>query len=315
MRTRRSSRANPVPGNIPIALEALKIHVDRIQDDEAWALCPNPRHDDRRANNWSINLETGKHSCFACGYRGLFVDLVRTLTGADDEGARSWVRKHGGIEHAVMALRGDDGKPERKEAEPITEADLALFDDPPDDALDRRDVTDVACRAFGVRYAPDTDRWVFPVRDPFTDELRGWQEKGRSVFLNQPKELVKRDCLFGWDVYKRNRNGRTVILVESPIDAVRLWSYGVDGAVSSFGAVVSAEQVTLIVEEADTLIVFMDNDEGGRASEHRVYNLAGGRIRLKFFNYEMAGWEDDPGDLDLQQIEWGIDNAIPFVVA
>lgn len=291
---------SPIPADIQSTVEVLGIDVVRVTGDEAWALCPS--HSERRPA-WSVNLETGEHSCFACGFHGSFLHLVKFMRGIErdpegDEKAREWIRKRGGIEVAYRKLHGSERRKEK--AEVITEADLALFDDPPQSALKDRDVDIESCHVYGVLWDGTTDRWILPVREPYTNLLRGWQEKGDGVFLNRPKNLEKSHTLFGFHLLK---GLDTAYLEESPLDCVRLHTYSVDGAVSGYGAAVSEIQMRLLADTVPNLVVCLDNDEAGLKMERRIFQEYRHAFRgLYFADYSHTD-KKDHGDMSVEEIE------------
>jgi hypothetical protein len=288
---RRSSRSsNPLPSDIALTLPELGIDIEKITRGEAWALCPNPKHFDHEAS-WSINIDTGQHYCFSCGWGGNFLILVKARQRySEDEDAEVWIRQHGGIDVAIKKLRGDRAY-EKQQAEEVHEADLAFFEDPPKWALKERDIDLYSAREFGVRWDPARDCWIFPVRDPETGVLRGWQSKGRKM-LNFPEHLEKADTLFGYHLL-----GDTAYLEESPIDPVRLHTYNIDGAVSGYG-----------------VHVCLDNDAAGRRKERDLWTRYRSQIRMLFANYDHVqddNYKKDHGEMTPDEIDWSLTNAIP----
>jgi DNA primase len=309
---RRSSRSlpNPLPSDILLTLGDLGVTVDKISGDEAWALCPNPKHEDRSAS-WSINLTTGEHNCFSCGWGGNYLYLVCKANDwwkdEDVERAVEWVRKHGGIDVARKKLRGEKAY-EREKAIDISEADLALFEDPPASELKKRDIDLESALAYGLRWDPKTDRWIIPIRDPFTNKLLGWQEKGGRRFLNYPDNVQKAETLFGYHLL-----GEVAYLEESPLDCGRLHTWGLDGAVSGYGVHVSEFQMELILDKSETLYCCLDNDDAGRAKEAEIWRLYRGQVRLLFANYEHVqgrNYKKDHGEMTVPEIEYSLDSAI-----
>lgn len=254
-----------------------------------------------------MNLETGEHFCFSCGFRGNYVDLVMVAKDVEHDEAVAWVRKHGGVAVARRKLRGEVGF-KKKEAEQVTEADLALFDDPPKWALKDKDVDLESCQAYGVLWDTANERWVFPIREPYTDRLLGWQAKNKRVFLNHPEHLEKSLTLFGFDLLVKG-GFKTAYLYESPVDAVRLHTYGVDGAVSSWGVFVSDFQMGLLCDTVDTLYVCLDNDDAGRKQEAEIWRNYRHQTRLMFANYEHTR-KKDHGEMPPEDVEWSLTNAI-----
>lgn len=305
-KTKRKPSSSALPADILLTLSDLGLDVEKVKGDEAWALCPDPKHYDRKSS-WSINLNTGEHFCFSCGFKGNYVDLVKTTMSLDDETAIAWVRKHGGIEVARRKLRGETGYT-KKQAEPVTEADLALFDDPPAWALKEKDVDLESCLEYGVRWDSKHDRWIFPIREPFTNKLMGWQAKNKRVFLNHPEHVEKSVTLFGFDHLLRSKS-TTAYLEESPVDATRLHTYGLDGAVSGWGVHVSDFQMDLLCDTVDTLYVCLDNDDAGRKKEAEIWANYRFRVRLMFANYEHTR-KKDHGEMTPEDIEWSLDKAI-----
>lgn len=308
MTTRRRSnrRVNPVPGDVSLALSDLGIDIVKINKDEAWALCP--AHSERGAS-WSVNLDTGRHNCFSCGWHGNFLDLVEHVLGYEPERATDWIRTHGGYDAAKRRFTGESAW-EKRDAEPVTAADLALFTDPPPWAMEDKDVTVESCRAYGVRWDPPNERWIFPIRDPYDFKLRGWQEKNKRIFLNKPDDVLKSDTLFGIDAFE----GSIAYVMESPIDPVRMHSYGWRGAVGTFGVNLSDDQIRLIMEISRESIWALDNDEAGERISAQVKDIGLGRHRMKFFNYSQVD-DKDPGTMHPTDIEWAVDNAIPAYLA
>lgn len=311
MRTTRKQQrgSNPLPADILLTLPELGIDVEKVVRDEAYALCPNPKHGDNDPS-WSINLETGEHFCFSCGWGGNYLMLVKKSKGfEEDEPAEQWVRKHGGIAVARKKLRGETSYT-KKQADKVTEADLALFDaEIPQEVLDSRNITQEAAEAYGVLWDARHDRWILPIREPFTQRLVGWQEKGKRHFRNVPEHIEKSLTLFGYHLL-----GDTAYVEESPLDPVRLRSVGVEGGVSSYGVYVSDFQMDLIIEhpKVKRVVMCLDNDEAGRKKEAEIWQEYRGRTRLYFANYEHTR-KKDHGEMDAEEIAYSLDNAISAV--
>lgn len=303
-----SSGGTPVPGDVLSALDELGISVVRVSHGEAWALCPGhlARVDkyNNRSNKWSVNIETGQHSCFSCGFKGSFVYLVQEVKGYDRSDAERWVRDRGGVERLrrVLAASADSGT-EHKGLPVWNEARLALFTAPPFEALDGRRVSAGAVNHYGVLWDEENGNWILPIRDPATGQFWGYQEKGPGWFMNKPARVTKGDTLFGLDCF----TGTTAILLESPLDCLRLYTAGLDGAVSSFGVQVSDRQLEILFDIADVVVFALDNDDAGIAKslELRQRYLRSGK-KIKFISYSHIGWAKDLGtdgitDKDIQR--------------
>jgi hypothetical protein len=273
---------------------------------ELSASCPMHRERTGRddANpSWSINTKSGMHLCYSCGYKGSLVSLINDLNGdvQDAEEARSWLVRPGLSKKVTLpdltrALTGPSL---------LDESLLGRFTQPPSWALKERRITGEACEEFGVLWEPLNDAWILPIRDPYTFGLMGWQEKSQTTrrFRNHPTGVKKSRTLFGLHVFTEGR----MIVVESPLDAVRLWSEGIIGAVSVFGAAVSAQQLTLVSN--DEVVFALDNDDAGRKASERLLQETKGVLRsVRFFNYSGIDAKDI-GDMTLDQILQGLHAA------
>lgn len=294
--------------------------------ENAQALCPmHERITGSLDHNpsWFIHLETGQHICFSCGYKGNLPQLVcdvkefyRTnwegVQEYDYTAANAWLAA--ATEVTIEDLREAMAKipayvgPPPKPAQ-MSEARLAIYVQPSLEALDSRSVSEEAAEYYGVLWNKNTKTWILPIRYPSTDKLMGWQEKGTvdRTFKNRPAGVQKSTTLFGVG----QMNSDLAIVVESPLDCLRIYTAGYEGAVATFGAVVSEPQAKLL-RSADKVIAAFDNpnlDNAGRkASEQmREWSRKYG-INLFFFNYGDSK-KKDPGEMTDAEIAWGIENA------
>ncbi|MFF8283361.1 toprim domain-containing protein [Streptomyces albus] len=295
-----SAFSNPVPHDVLSALGALGVEVlrelSRPDSTEYLARCPAhlalTGKRDRRPS-FSVNGTTGLFHCFSCGYAGPFIQLVEDSLGYHRVEAFQWIARHG-VYRTVedFGVAGD-----AEEAVRVTEASLALFTPPPANVCARRRLTPDACRDFGVLWNPEKRRWILPIRDPFTDELWGWQEKGRRFFRNYPTGVHKARTLFGDLAW----SGEVALLLESPLDAVRAHGLGIGGAFASFGAHVSEAQMRLLKARCRYLILGLDNDQAGRTARDRVHDRWRPRgLPIKFLDYSHTTAKDlgDMSDAD-----------------
>lgn len=299
----------PVPDDVLQCLAELGISVTRITHGEAWAICPGHyerlgRHN-KRPNKWSVNLETGQHSCFSCGFNGSFVYLVQEVKGYDRHDAEHWINSHGGVSRRLRRILAvpAGGVESAPRVQPWNEARLAVFSDPPPAALDGRRISAGAVKHYGVLWDSKRENWILPIRDPKTGQLWGYQEKGEGWFCNKPARVEKSETLFGLEAF----SGKTAILLESPLDCLRLYTAGISGGLSSYGVQVSNRQLDLLFDVAEIIIFALDNDDAGltKMRDLRSRYLSSGR-RIKFINYSHIPDAKDIGtdgvsDKDIQQ--------------
>lgn len=298
------SRSNgPLPADIRQAVQALGIKIDHVNKDELYALCP--AHEDRKAKNWSVNEHTGQHKCFACGFGGPFIHLVKYMSGETDEQAREWIRKMGGAESLRRRIKGIDVYTP-PEPDPVEEADLALYSRPPRWALREKDVSAESCARYQVLWNHRTNSWVFPFRDPYTNQLRGWQEKNGRFFNNFPQHVVKGDCIFGSHLVHETP---VVIVVESPVDAVHFDTYGIPGAVSTMGVNLSEDQFSFLLDLDKEIVWALDNDREGKRMSKQIRERFLGRMKMSFYNYGGLTIKD-PGEQPSEQLHFGLQNRV-----
>lgn len=302
----------PVPGDVMSCLNELGVEIHRVIGEEAQGKCPAHKartgKDDRHPS-WSVNVEEGFHNCFSCGFRGPFVTLVEWMLGSNREVAVEWTRERGGIERARRKLENrKDGLQilASDTTTQINEASLALYVDPPAEALAQRNLSLESVRHYGILWDAEKERWITPVRDPDTGRIWGWQEKNARFFRNFPKDLRKSKTLFGIHQFPVGQPG---VLVESPLDVPRLFTAGVVGGLSSYGAGVSNEQMELIIDVTDELIVALDNDRDGERYSKAIKDVYAGRLLLKFIDYRDLEIKD-VGEATDEQIHTCLDGAI-----
>lgn len=303
--------SNPVPADVTAAMSALGITPIRVvqhnDKEEVLARCPahkaNTGKEDRHPSFW-VNCDTGAFICFSCLYSGPFVQLVVDALSTDRAAAVRWIASRG-----IYRLRGDDDTTTEKSGPSdvicITEASLALYVDPPTSALDKRGLTLGACREYGVLWNAQDKRWILPIRDPATSALIGWQEKGKRFFRNHPEGVQKSRTLFGLDAF----DGGTAILVESPLDCVRLSSVGIPGGLAAYGAYVSDAQMRLLRRHAADVVMALDNDTAGTAAAEKLYHRWRPRgIPMRFLDYTGTGAKD-PGEMTPEEVHTAVANA------
>jgi len=303
----------PVPGDVLAALQELGVEVLHVNGDEALAKCP--AHFERtgkedRHPSFSVNVEEGVSNCFSCGFRGPFVVLVEQMLKCDRDDAVGWVRARGGIERVKRALVEKTSLLQIDTTTQINEASLALFVDPPAEALAKRHLSLESTQFYGILWDADKERWITPIRDPNTGKLWGWQAKNERYFRNLPKDVTKAKTLFGIEQFDEGM----AIVIESPLDVPRIFTAGIEGSLSSFGAGVSAIQMKIVQALTDECLVALDNDRDGSKYSQYLNAMYGRQMILKFLNY--ADFDTnikDPGEMTDSQIRHSIDTAISSV--
>lgn len=304
-------------GDVAAALDRLGI----VYDDrgrELLAVCPMHLYRTGRVDNnpsWSINAESGVHHCFSCSYAGSLLGLICDVLDytledgkSDFDRAKRWLSHFTTVDVEQTSKRleklKDDYVPSIKPV-PMSEARLAVFSEPPQWALDKRGISAQSCLDYTVKWSELDECWITPVRDPQTNALIGWQEKGEGhrYFKNHPAGLAKSRTLFGMD-----RCTDTVVVVESPLDVLKMDTWGYTVGVSTYGASVSQEQVKLL-SKFDTIIFAMDNDHAGKASLKQIRKMCREYgMEYSVFNYGESTAKDI-GDMTQYEFENGLMTA------
>lgn len=207
--------------------------------------------------SWSINRTTYLHFCQSCGYRGTLNSLLVDLLGSAPEDLETVLNEQAFL-RKMAEVRADPDEV----LEPVfnlTEWGLAnLLRDVPRRLLEGRRLRREAVDAYQVRWNAESRQWVLPLRS--TDgRLIGAQYRQTGNVLTLPATVEKALTLFG---YIQMTQYDHCVLVESPLDAVRLYGLGVP-AVASLGAWVSAEQVRLLARTFTTVYMALDDDAAG----------------------------------------------------
>ncbi len=258
----------------------------RIQNDgNAGACCPSSGHDDS-SPSWGINLLTGIHQCYSCGWAGDVVTFCREIetiiARGKDFGFLSTIEKllrismddeeTGVIDasHVVRHRALDDNRDFQVYPESLLEGWKDDYS-----YLLRRGVSENVCKAWQVKYDPEESRrYIIPVRDirnrmvgflgVADDKMREQNADNKSFLkvLNSPK-LWKSRILLGIHRYELC-NRKWVIVVEGPIDCLKV-SSGVGPkmmVVSCLGSDFSAAHAKLLKDIGYTkIIVLADNDD------------------------------------------------------
>ena len=280
--------------------------------EEVQGLCPMHKARTGKEDHnpsWWINSVTGAHICFSCGYKGNVYTLVADLKGIDYFDAKDYVDSSQELDVDVLLKRIRE-LPQYisivEEPIAMSEARLAVYVEPPQNELRKRFISVEAANYHNVLWDANNEAWIVPIRDPNDYSLWGWQEKGARgrFFRNQPQGVKKSKTVFGVETMSTEM----LVVVESPLDVARLTTAGVDGSISTFGAMISEDQVK-IMRRAKLVIAAFDKDEAGMHANELIRGFARKYgIALSYFNYK--GIEvKDPGDMTEKEIHQGISTA------
>jgi DNA primase len=304
--TMMSRQMDTATGNDLVAvLERLGVDITTVGETEVGGRCPvhlAATGKEDHSPSWSMNSDTGLWLCYACGSRGNLSQLVAQLTGTADD---ALVVNELLIESGLARL-----KERLEDSAPPPAVDLTIFRrfvSVPEQLLEYRKLDADVAYHFGIRWDPQPRHWIIPIVAPNGD-LWGWQAKAPGYFRNVPTGVTKSHTLFGIERFR----AKTAVLLESPLDVVRLSSVrlgmGVHG-LASFGAHVSNEQLNLLTHHADIIVIALDNDEAGICAAERVArDCPRPRGGINFLRYEHTNAKDI-GDMTDDEITEALTGA------
>lgn len=287
--------------DLSTVLVELGVAVKRVGEKEISGCCPvhlkrTGHHD--KSPSWSMNATTGLWICYSCGARGTLSGLVSELTGTE----QSVLDVHAFLINAglqrLYAVDAEEPQPE------VDWVSYSRFGDVPEHLLANRQLDAHTARVFGIKW-DDTNRcWVIPIVAP-TGELMGWQSKKKGWVRNFPIGVKKSHTLFGIERFR----GTTAILVESPLDVVRLSIVAPHSGLATFGTQVSNTQLSLLSAVAHRVIVAMDNDEAGIEASKKLFKslprFNGGVLWLDYSHTSVK----DIGEMTDDDIRIALNNA------
>ena len=260
--------------------------------------CQCPFHQDRHPS-FSINSDKGVWICYQCGASGTLDKLLQLVAGITDKSSmREWKRSR--YQPPRMEPGAHIQKQEAAKEEPqdpyYLYAKYNSFRDPPNWALEERSISLKVAREYGLRW---NQGWVIPIWAPrqvqdVTEDFWGWQFKRMDHVANYPQGIKKSQTLFGLTLA-----GRHAVLVESPLDVVRMATVGIS-AVASYGAMVSAYQLSLLEARFDKLTLALDNDQAGWEQTQKIWPKLYRKMPVKLWKEE--GDTKDPGDMTDEQL-------------
>jgi DNA primase len=283
--------------DIAEVLTRLHITVDHETAGELWALCPGHMKIMGREQShptWSINEETGIHSCFSCGYAGNLIGLVAHVLQMETkwgtpalERAKKWLENAIEIDLTHLKERAEaiDSYIKVEPTIPMTEARLQVFQDPPLDMLATRGLRAEAARDLTIRWDPKVDGWILPIRDADSFKLLGWQVKAPDWVRNYPTGIKKGKTLFGLELADESP-----VVVESPLDVVRLHGLGVS-AVATFGSKWTDDQFNLLRRFRSVTLAFDNDDAGNKATASLSKKLAEAGVVTKMLLWDLFAQE------------------------
>jgi len=135
----------------------------------------------------------------------------------------------------------------------------------------------------------------------------------------QAKHFKKKDRLFG---KQTSHNGnRMVVLVEGPLDAVKIWQHmnslnmlgDFAGVYAAMGSSMSNKQIELLSKVSNDILILMDNEDSGRvATQKCAKSLLGFNL---FVPRPDLYASEDPGAMKVEEFGNIISDPLPYLKA
>lgn len=216
--------------------------------------------------NKNNRVEYGQTHCFVCNYSAKLPRFIEDCFGEQDGFGKEWLEERYGdifIDKPIeFPIFGETE--EKKEQNYLDESILNEFDYYHPYMWKRKLTKDVVDK-FHVGYDKKHKSITFPV----------WDDKGNLVMITERSVLSKHFFIPNGvqkPVYLLNfikkENIKTVMVVESQLNALTAWSYGIP-AVALFGTGSSYQYDILKKSGIRSYILCFDGDEAGRKGAKR----------------------------------------------
>jgi hypothetical protein len=154
-----------------------------------------------------------------------------------------------------------------------------------------------SCVRFGVQYAPEDKRVFIPIFNPIKKRIGAVLRSYTGAF---PKVINVNEYnvtpFIGWFVPERKGEVDSLVLVEDPVSALRLWSRNVP-AVSLNGTSLGNDALTQIAGAANDVVLSLDKDAAGTAAKHLK------RVRLLFNRIRVFTLQKDIKDMNDEELD------------
>lgn len=240
----------------------------RIKGEEIVITCPF--HSEGKEEDPDCRIYCGEDNskvkyshfhCFACSESGPFYHFVGACFDKDDEFGKKWLIDNFGNNYVVydVVLPSIDLDEKTIKTSYLNESILEGFQSY-HPYMTKRKLTPKVCSLFEIKYDPETQCLVFPVRDKNGKLLmltrRSVNTKKFIIDENKEKPVY----LY---YYIKDKNIEEVTITESQINALTLWGYGIP-AVALFGTGTKYQYDILNKSNIKHIYLCLDGDSAGR---------------------------------------------------
>lgn len=307
IRGRRTQNSSYTAEQVKRVLLGSGISIESEVDTDYIIFCPF--HGNHRTPAGEVDKKTGLFFCFSCHYVTDLADLVVTQSGRSYFQALRFIKSNETESDLGLEIaQSMEQKPLYSEY-PLEQVqrlhDNAVSSERASSYYSGRKISKESVQRFMLGYSEKMDMVTIPVHSP-DGMLLGFV--GRSVegkdFKNTPG-LPKGKTLFNLN---RTKNSRSVYVVESSFDAIRLDQCGFP-AVATLGSNVSNFQIDLLKKYFNDIIVIADNDEAGESMVKKLRDKLSSRVSVLSLDkqYKDIG---DMEDSDIKALSFDFDKSI-----
>ena len=243
----------------------------KVQDkgDNISICCPEHNNGQEQNPSCQIycgdkNTEYGQTHCFTCGYNKSFDHFVADCLECSVSDARNWlIKNYGELTSSPTELLNIDQAitfTKQSYKNKLNESVLATFENycP---YLQARKLSRQTCEKFKVKYDPTNKQILFPVYDENNNLVMITRRSTLTKQFHIPSDVEKPIYLLN---YIKENNIKTVVLVESQINALTSYEYGIP-AIATFGCNITDKQFTILNKSGIRhYILCFDGDAAGR---------------------------------------------------
>ena len=261
------------------------------------------RHNSCYINVDDENVEYGICHCFTCGFTASFPKFVGECFDRSEEYGENWLIANYASEFIRSELNLPKIELNENSVKYIDESILDKFESY-HPYMTQRKISDDIIKKFDLKYDPETQSIVFPVRDKY----------GRLKFLTRRSVVSKRflidknadksDVYGLYEIVKDNI--REVVVTESQINCLTSWSYGYP-AIALLGAGTTKEQMNVLNNTSVRhWILCYDGDDAGDRGANKFIKLAKPGVFIDMITMERG---KDLNDLSKEEFEISLHNA------
>lgn len=315
-----------VEGLRRVAGEKILTILDALQIDYSeryqYVISACPIHGGDRGDAWSWHMDKEIWQCFSRGCHDKYNrDIFGLVMGVLDCGFPEAVKfisklvldKNTNLkELAQLQSSKQFVKKAKGENKPEIFPEECLGRLSYNDYLERRGYSKELVESYQIgetrdRYKAMSNRLIIPIRnlEGYIVGFTGRTLEPNWQVLKIPKWIHSKGFNSAYNLFNIanaaphiKEQGR-VILVEGPLDVLRLEQYNIKNSVALFGRKLHNQQITLLAKlGVDTIYVALDADNAGRSGAENAFNIA-----KSFFNvHNIDLGTGDVGDMDKERV-------------